>query len=182
MRSRRGKSLIGHSCFQLCLLGSSLWLLITPCPQRQVKHVSGETGLTSGRVGGGKGGGGGAGKERRMLIQPPHHVKCPNSPAGTPSFCQMKMVLKPLFVQMEDRWVGLGNGIHHSAGTEPWEGLWICCSGYCRDGRPHKQVACACKEPYEGSVVSRSLIFSIMVAEVLVCQGISHTKWVNILV
>lgn len=125
---------------------------------------------------------GGAGKERRMLIQPPHHVKCPNSPAGTPSFCQMKMVLKPLFVQMEDRWVGLGNGIHHSAGTEPWEGLWICCSGYCRDGRPHKQVACACKEPYEGSVVSRSLIFSIMVAEVLVCQGISHTKWVNILV
>lgn len=47
---------------------------------------------------------------------------------------------------------------------------------------PHKQVACVCKEPCEGSVVSRSLIFSIMVAEVLVCRGISHTKWVNSLV
>lgn len=48
-----------------------------------------------------------------MLIQPPHppcHVKCPNSPAGTPSFCQIKMVLKPLFVQMEDKWTGLENG------------------------------------------------------------------------
>lgn len=48
MHSRRGKSLIWHSCFQLCPVESSLWLLITSCPQRQVKHVPGESGLTSG--------------------------------------------------------------------------------------------------------------------------------------
>ena len=124
MRSRRGKSLIGHSCFQLCrspkrgrvLFTAANYCLSSAPGQACAWRVRPHFGKGCRRIGG---------RERGKNVNPPPPWKSPNSQVRHPSSCQMKwcrlQVLLPNLLRIFGK-SGLRYGLGEGDPPQSW--LW----------------------------------------------------------